>query len=207
LPPDWSDPFCTENAFAFTHEIGHNLGLHHASADFNLDRAVGPGDEYGDWSDIMGGCCITFPHFNAPHKEQLGLFADAGSVVHVPSTGGPYDYTIGAVETEWVAGEAPRILRFGDWYASTRTAVGFDHNLDRWYELGFHDRPLIGTTSIHRVEISSVKRTLLSAIVGDGEKFTAGSSGYVIEQLSHTADSVRVRVWTPPLVRRRAIRH
>lgn len=207
LPAAWPDRICTSTAFVFAHEIGHNLGLHHASTDFDLDRTVDAGGEYGDWSDVMGSCCITFPHFNAPHKEQLGVFAAPGSIVHVPSSGGPYDYTIVAIENEWTHGDAPRILRLGDWSASTRAAVGFDRNLDSWYELGIHDKRLVGTTSIHRFEAGPAGRTLLGAILRDGEKFTAGSSGYLIEQLSHTAKSVRVRVWPPGTVRRRSIRH
>lgn len=49
----------------YFHEIGHNLGLDHASYQ---------GDPYGDYSDIMGYCCMK-RCFNAPNLHKLGIKA------------------------------------------------------------------------------------------------------------------------------------
>lgn len=45
----------------YFHELGHNLGLHHAAYK---------GDEYGDLSSAMGYCCVN-RCFSAPHSDAL----------------------------------------------------------------------------------------------------------------------------------------
>ena len=45
----------------YFHELGHNLGLHHA---------MYKKDEYGDISDAMGYCCLN-RCFSAPHSDAL----------------------------------------------------------------------------------------------------------------------------------------
>ena len=47
----------------YFHELGHNLGLSHASYQ---------GDEYGDFSDIMGYCCKN-RCFSAPNNNKLNI--------------------------------------------------------------------------------------------------------------------------------------
>lgn len=47
----------------YFHELGHNLGLDHASYQ---------GDFYGDYSDIMGYCCKK-RCFNAPNLHKLAI--------------------------------------------------------------------------------------------------------------------------------------
>ncbi|WP_090363701.1 Ig-like domain-containing protein [Ferrimonas sediminum] len=72
------------------HELGHNLGLHHAKvldcgADVIGDNCVSI--EYGDSMDIMGKSGIT-GHFNAFNKELLGWISESrGEVVTADSDG------------------------------------------------------------------------------------------------------------------------
>jgi hypothetical protein len=47
----------------YFHELGHNLGLSHASFQ---------GNEYGDFSDIMGYCCKN-RCFSAPNTNKLNI--------------------------------------------------------------------------------------------------------------------------------------
>jgi hypothetical protein len=56
-----------------THELGHNLGMLHASLDYNNDGVVDSGldGEYGDHSDPMGNGGIPI-RFNLPHLIQNG---------------------------------------------------------------------------------------------------------------------------------------
>lgn len=60
------------------HELGHNLGLHHANAWVTENESViGPGFhlEYGDDSDTMGPAIGSIFHFNAHHKAALSWIA------------------------------------------------------------------------------------------------------------------------------------
>lgn len=77
------------------HEEGHNLGLNHASSLDYAPLALGPPgvdgvhQEYGDPFSIMGGGGegqLFFPHYDAPHKAQLG-WLDPGSVLNVETDG------------------------------------------------------------------------------------------------------------------------
>ncbi|MCI5066592.1 hypothetical protein MRY87_12790 [bacterium] len=59
----------------YTHELGHNLGVDHATSDSDGD---GMGDdEYGDASCPMGTAAVGLREFNVPHKVQLGWLSSA----------------------------------------------------------------------------------------------------------------------------------
>lgn len=79
------------------HELGHNLGLHHAAS---ISCGSGPitvtaptgctVKEYGDTYDIMG----YLGHMNAPHKEYIGWF-DAPYAREITTSG---VYTVAPIE-------------------------------------------------------------------------------------------------------------
>ena len=52
----------------YTHELGHNLGMHHASTDPENDDKINA--EYGDKSCPMGAS-LGSGYFNAPHSHQM----------------------------------------------------------------------------------------------------------------------------------------
>lgn len=57
------------------HELGHNLGLHHANfwdTDGRSVTGAGASIEYGDKFDTMGAAEAGAYHFNARYKRQLG---------------------------------------------------------------------------------------------------------------------------------------
>jgi hypothetical protein len=66
----------------YAHELGHTLGVDHAST---------PSGDYGDGSDVMGH---GFFQFNGPHRAQLG-WLPADSVLAVTRSG---TYRIGVLE-------------------------------------------------------------------------------------------------------------
>ncbi|PAU55013.1 Ig-like domain-containing protein [Pseudomonas indica] len=73
------------------HEMGHNLGLHHAHALDCGDTTLGStctAQEYGDTLDIMG-YSGTVGHFNGFAKERLGWLA-SGNLITVGSAGSFY---------------------------------------------------------------------------------------------------------------------
>ncbi len=58
--------FTCDVPHVYAHELGHNLGMQHASTETS---------EYGDNSDIMGMQGGLMP-LNAPHKAQMGWLAE-----------------------------------------------------------------------------------------------------------------------------------
>jgi len=59
--------FHCSDLFAYGHEIGHSLGMHHASTDRDNNGTID--NEYGGNDDCMGGESYVA---NAPHKIQMG---------------------------------------------------------------------------------------------------------------------------------------
>lgn len=65
----------------YCHEIGHNLGLHHANGWRTTDGSViGPGytREYDNRYDVMGGGRSAREHFGAYAKRTLGWLPESG---------------------------------------------------------------------------------------------------------------------------------
>ncbi|MCL1058692.1 Ig-like domain-containing protein [Shewanella gelidimarina] len=121
------------------HELGHNLGLHHAKdldcgADIIGARCASA--EYGDTMDIMGKSGIT-GHFNAFSKQQLGwITSSAGEIITAESDG---SYQLEPYETA-IAGKAKglKVRRGIDadtgqplwYYLEYRQPIGFDNFLE-----------------------------------------------------------------------------
>jgi hypothetical protein len=59
----WINGHYANYPISYVHELGHNLGLGHASYG---------GNEYGDYSDVMGYCCVE-RCFNAPQSNMLNI--------------------------------------------------------------------------------------------------------------------------------------
>jgi hypothetical protein len=92
------------------HELGHNLGLPHASFWFTGGRSsIGPGvlQEYGDLFDTMGVPGGSTSHFNARFKNLLGWIPDTDAPL-VTSNG---TYRITAHDRPMASGL--RALRLG----------------------------------------------------------------------------------------------
>jgi hypothetical protein len=71
----------TTSVSIFAHELGHNIGLHHAASDPDDDRIIGSHQEYGDDSDVMGSSS-NIVYFNRPHLEALGYHTGRNAVTN-----------------------------------------------------------------------------------------------------------------------------
>ena len=100
----------TTSVRVIAHELGHNMGLHHASSLSCTDSQGAPvayatsgciPDEYGDPFDVMG---TNLRHNNAWHLRQIG-FMQAGNVQVVNASG---TYTVGSALTR---GPGTQLLR------------------------------------------------------------------------------------------------
>ena len=113
------------------HELGHNLGLHHAHAmdcgDATLSSSCAT-QEYGDTVDIMG-YSGTVGHFNLFNKERLGWLS-SGNLINVASAGS-FNLQPNSVETS--AAKGLKIAKGVDasgqpsyYYVELRKPLGFD---------------------------------------------------------------------------------
>jgi hypothetical protein len=172
-------------ADVYAHELGHNLGLYHASTDDNADGAVDC--EYCDRSDVMGIGGIGLRQLNGPHKLQMDwlppeqvLEARPGEQLHVLSP----------LETEPALAAYPQILRLDrpdspdDYYLSYRRRIGYDQSLGGTYAERLNIHSHTGGSS----------NTLFLAALVDGEEYLDEPNGIRITQVSHDADSVTVLV-------------
>lgn len=60
----------------YPHELGHNIGMHHAATDPENDNVIN--SEYGDKSCLMGNT-LTSGYFNAPHAAEMKWASEADS--------------------------------------------------------------------------------------------------------------------------------
>ncbi|HLG18365.1 MAG TPA: Ig-like domain-containing protein, partial [Bdellovibrionota bacterium] len=183
----------------FAHELGHNLGMAHASTDVNNDGIVD--SEYGDTSDIMGYGGIGWRQFNGPHKEQMGWLPP--SQITEITGGGTRIVTLSPLEID--AASAPysqlvKIPKAGTneyYYVSYRRRIGYDAALS----LSYADR-----ANVHHSHPPD-SRTFFIQALSDTGTFQDLISGITVTQLSHDANGVTVQIdavvindTTPPTV-------
>jgi hypothetical protein len=157
------DYWCSSRHVA-AHNIGHVLGLNHAST---------PADEYGDYSSPMGkwldpasdpSTWSDMPHDNAPGKIAAGWLPD--SAVRAVTASGKFQVT--SLETMLAPGQIQALkIRGGNegtdyYYFSYRQAVGFSSVLTPQYA---------GLTSVTRWNGATGSKTCLLATLADGQAF------------------------------------
>jgi hypothetical protein len=164
----------------YAHELGHNLGMDHAST---------PTNEFGDETDPMTFSDNWLRGVNAPHKHQLGWLGDAGA--RLVADNGVYD--VAALAMDPTATTLPRALVIpkndtGDrYYVSFRDDSNvFERSINTAYA---------GRVSIHRYKgDGSSARTFLVAGLSDGERFDDPVNGITITAVGHTSSSATVRI-------------
>ncbi|HWX19010.1 MAG TPA: hypothetical protein VN578_03785 [Candidatus Binatia bacterium] len=170
------------NIFQYAHELGHGLGMNHASSDANNDGVVDA--EYGDSSDFMSAS-YTLTRLNAPHMAQMAWTPKSKTQV-LASSG---TYRIGPLEALSTATTWPQMLTFPipgsseSYYISYRQPIGLDANLSGAYTPG---------VSVHRWCCGN--NTRLITVLSDGGTFTDDVSGFTLHQVSHTGSAATVSV-------------
>jgi hypothetical protein len=161
---------------AFAHELGHNLGMNHAST---------PSNAYGDTSDIMGYAGVGLRQLNAPHQEQMG-WRSSRQIVTL-TAGGTYD--IAPLELSETQALAPQVLKIAKpdtgeyYYLSYRRPLGFDGILNSTYfRLNVHQ--YAGGTA----------RSFLLGQYDPGQSFVDEVNGITVAAISQTADYLTVQV-------------
>ncbi len=167
----WILTYCSSPGVS-AHELGHNLGMNHASTAAN---------EYGDYSDIMGNFWYmagTLGQINSSHREQMGWIG----AVPVVSSG---SYALSALELD--TGNAVKLLKSktgGYLYLSYRSPIGVDANIPSNY---------FNVTSVHSWQ-PPMSNTYLVGTIADGQTFTDSTNGITITQTSHDSLSANIDV-------------
>jgi hypothetical protein len=169
---------------AYAHEIGHNLGMWHASTDTNNDGTLDC--EYCDTSDFMGYATASLRTQNGPHKVQMGWASGARLVDG--SQGGTFTVSSLAL----AAAGSPQVIRVrpntGDpYYLSLRTGVGYDAGMPS-------SSTYLNKLNIHRWSGSGNTRYI--GALGDGQSYNDAASGVSFQLVSRTADSATFSVTT-----------
>lgn len=150
-----------DSAGLYAHELGHNLGLAHAST---------PYDEYGDASDPMGHAHTV--RTNGPNQVTAG-WVPTGELLDVYVNGA---YAIAALQP--TSNGTPQVLRLVKpdtnefYYVSLRTNTGVDSGLNR--------TSFVDTLSIHRAEGRKGMRTYLLSTLPVGSSFVDSVNGLEI---------------------------
>lgn len=179
------------DASALAHEIGHNVGWHHAATDTNNNGYNGSEStdvEYGDTSGTMGYCC-TEKKFNAVHMDQIGWYDNtpAGTMLTV---GGAGNYTLVPLGSDPVANPGPQILKVNKpdtgevYYLSYRQKVGGDINISSSYTTGLN---------IHHGSETGIWSYFIRAL-SDLQNFDDPANGLTIAQNWHDASGVNVDI-------------
>ncbi len=160
----------------FGHELGHNLGMHHAAT---------PTSEYADYSDIMGISGIGLRQINSAHKAEMG-WVPSSRVVSVSLNG---TYAIDALESNTTAPQALKIFKPDTneyYFFGYRRPIGFDAS--------FLQTQYINRTSVHRWSGVPGTKTYLLATLDDGISFNDTTNGIKVTQLAHNDTSVTLSV-------------
>ncbi len=183
----------------YKHELGHNLGVHHANglscanpSETNYQNCTNT--EYADITDTMGDA-YGGTQFNAPHKVATGWINSTNVSEAINTTG---TFNVYNSETETTLPQVLKMLtpytNYGGssndyYYISYRQPLGFDSVL----------RPeTTGGVSIHLWnEVPSVQTKLIDnnnsslfgnytdASLADNQTFNDPNSGIKIKQISH----------------------
>jgi uncharacterized repeat protein (TIGR01451 family) len=164
----------------YAHELGHNLGMHHAST---------LNSEYGDTTDVMGAGNNGLRHINAAHQNEMGWRSPDMNILITES--GTYDISPQSLyESE---APAPQILRISKpdtneyYFIAFRRPVGFDANLQWWH----HDM-----VTVHRYkgDDGPPTNTYLLDELAIGDSFIDSINDITIRHIGQTSDYATVQI-------------
>lgn len=177
----------------YAHELGHNLGFAHASADLNNDGVIDENCEYCDFSDIMGYSGVGWRGLNAPHEFQTHWFHGGWTQEIAPW--GSETYVIAPLQLGRFSSQYPQALKVpkssdgNSYYISYRQNSGYDTSLNSLFA---------GRVNIHTYNAilygSAYHKTLLVGSYGDGEEFADVSNHIAVTVLDHDEFSATVQV-------------
>jgi len=191
----WSDGY--NNVSLYTHELGHALGMYHASTIQCGNKSIDYSNqctvyEYGDQQDTMGSW-NTF-HLNSPHKTQQ-TYLTSNNVQEITTNG---TYTVYAQE---IPGDNIKSLKIKRkdltnyyYYIEYRQPYGFDKNLSSTFINGVTIHMHDGYSQTYRIDGTPGDKNLTNPSLSDGLYFEDQINGIRVTQLSHDSEKAVVRV-------------
>jgi hypothetical protein len=168
---------------AYAHELGHNLGLMHASTDLNNDGTIDC--EYCDVSDVMGYSGLFLRTNTSANKVARGWIpaskvtdGTAGGSWRISSLSQTNPSLRQVVKVTPAAGKP--------YYLDYRTAIGYDAYMP---DSGTY----LNRTNIHRYDSGN---TVFVGALADGETLVDAANGLTFSQVSHGSGSALVQVST-----------
>ena len=177
---------------AFAHELGHNIGWHHAATDPDNDGVKNV--EYGDTSDLMGYCCSK-RKLNSVHVDQVGWFNRADLQDKIVEVTGAGHYNLSPLGTDPDTSPYPQIVRITPaigrpYYLSYRQRTGLDAGLSSTYTTG---------VNIHRGLETDNWSYLVKVLKSDFSdpnlyEFHDAENGITVSQIENNANNVAIDV-------------
>ena len=189
------------------HELGHNLGLHHAHALECGTTTLGSSCstiEYGDPADILGISGVV-AHFNAFAKERLG-WLNYGISAPILTVTGPGDFSLTPYADTQVVPKALKILKEVDaatgkktwYYVEFRRGLNFDSTLAGNSNLAngvvVHTGSETNANSSFVLDMTPATSSWTDAALTVGNSFSDPVSGVNLTTLAASASSVSVNV-------------
>lgn len=156
----------------YSHEIGHNLRMHHAGTSLIQSHAeISREYEYGDLSDVMGSPGNTL---NAIHREQMHWSLGENSVLEVDSSG---EYQIGSLDHE--SNTAIKVIKIKNPHSDDFTYLSFRTTEPVSYDYGNNNSGTYSQkVSMHSGTGKRNDKTTLKAVLGEGETIVDPETGY-----------------------------
>lgn len=185
------------DSLAYAHELGHNLGWHHAATDTNNDGTMDV--EYGDTSDLMGYCCGK-RKINSVHSDQIGWFNSSTMTGKIVTITGPGLYHLSPLGSDPLTTVYPQVLKITPpdntrtYYLSYRRALGLDASIPSKYTTG---------VNVHR-GLKTDRWSYEIAVLNSDTKteFTDSANGITVRQLVNDSSQVTLDVAFGACVRR-----
>ena len=180
------------DAIAFAHELGHNIGWHHAATDPDNDGTKNV--EYGDTLDLMGYCCSE-RKFNSVHVDQVGWFDRSDLLTKIVDVTDAGQYTLSPLGTDPATSSDPQILRITPstgrpYYLSYRQRTGMDAGMSSTYTTG---------VNIHRGEVDDNWSYFIKVLKSDFSdpnlyEFHDVDNNLTISQVENNANYVTIDI-------------
>lgn len=178
-PRSWTKSGGTTPYITFAHEVGHNLGTHHASTDGDNDGSIN--SEYGDSSCIMGSGA-GWRTMNGPHRWEMEW------IPHTAANVGTRATTAGVSSWE-VAELSDSPSNNGNRVSIVQQPRTYDHNNlpDSHYYFSYRTAPAgsydatLSASHVDKVAVHHLKqpgwRTMLVTQLGPGQSFSDSNEG------------------------------